>query len=145
MSGHSIWPSVPLQVVGTLWMQPLLQFYSDSLKHYRCLGHGLKISKLFGHNPQIIFCHFFSQNEFSHFSGQSEYISCVLCMQLPLQFYSISFEILQVFRSWVSAVRTACDIQIDGRWGTGRSKLMWKKLTEKDCHVWSSQQLILKK
>ena len=57
-------------------------------------------------------------------------------MQLLLQFYSISFETLQVFRAWVSAVRTACDIQIDGRWGTGRSKLTWKKLTEKDCHEW---------
>ena len=33
------------------------------------------------------------------------------------------------------AVRTACDIQIDGRWGGGswRPKLTWTKLTEKDC------------
>ena len=31
-------------------------------------------------------------------------------------------------------VRTACDIQIEGRWGAGRSKLTWRKLTEKDCH-----------
>ena len=30
------------------------------------------------------------------------------------------------------AVRTACDIQIDGR----RPKLTWKKLMEKDCHEW---------
>ena len=29
------------------------------------------------------------------------------------------------------AVRTACDIQIDGRlWGAVRTKLTWKKLTE---------------
>ena len=34
------------------------------------------------------------------------------------------------------AVRTACDIQTDGRRGTGRPKLTWKKLTEKDCHEW---------
>ena len=34
------------------------------------------------------------------------------------------------------AVRTACDIQIEGRRGAGRSKLTWKKLTEKDCHEW---------
>ena len=34
------------------------------------------------------------------------------------------------------AVRTACDIQIDGRRGAGRPKLTWKKLTEKDCHEW---------
>ena len=32
-------------------------------KLYRCLGHGLKMRILFGYNPQIIFCHFFSQNE----------------------------------------------------------------------------------
>ena len=34
------------------------------------------------------------------------------------------------------AVRTACDIQIDGRRGSGRPKLTWKKLTEKDCSEW---------
>ena len=34
------------------------------------------------------------------------------------------------------AIRTACDIQINGRRGTGRPKLTWKKLTEKDCHEW---------
>ena len=32
------------------------------------------------------------------------------------------------------AVRTACDIHIDGRRGSGRPKLTWKKLTEKHCH-----------
>ena len=34
------------------------------------------------------------------------------------------------------AVRTACGIQIEGRRGAGRSKLTWKKLTEKDCREW---------
>ena len=34
------------------------------------------------------------------------------------------------------AVRTACDIQIEGRRGAGRPKLTWKKLTEKDCREW---------
>ena len=29
------------------------------------------------------------------------------------------------------AIRTACDIQIDGRRGAGRPKLTWKKLTER--------------
>ena len=33
-------------------------------------------------------------------------------------------------------VRTACDIQIDGRRGAGRPKLTWKKLTEKYCCEW---------
>ena len=31
------------------------------------------------------------------------------------------------------AIRTACDIQIDGRRGAWRPKLTWKKLTERDC------------
>ena len=34
------------------------------------------------------------------------------------------------------AVRTVCDIQIDGRRGAGRPMLTWKKLTEKDCREW---------
>ena len=34
------------------------------------------------------------------------------------------------------AIRTACDIQIDGRRGARRPNLTWKKLTEKDCPVW---------
>ena len=34
------------------------------------------------------------------------------------------------------AVRTACDIQIDGRRGAGRPKLTWKNLMEKDCREW---------
>ena len=36
------------------------------------------------------------------------------------------------------AVRNACYIQINGRWGggAGRQKLTWKKLTEKDCLEW---------
>ena len=34
------------------------------------------------------------------------------------------------------AIRTACDIQIDGRWAAGRPKLTWKKLTERDCREW---------
>ena len=34
------------------------------------------------------------------------------------------------------AIRTACDIQIDGRWGAGRFKLTWKKLTERYCPEW---------
>ena len=33
-------------------------------------------------------------------------------------------------------VRTACDIQVEGRQGVGRPKLTWKKLTEKDCREW---------
>ena len=31
------------------------------------------------------------------------------------------------------AVKTAFDIQIDGKRGPGRLKMTWKQLTEKDC------------
>ena len=34
------------------------------------------------------------------------------------------------------ALRTACDLQIDGRQGAGKPKLTWKKLMERDCHEW---------
>ena len=34
------------------------------------------------------------------------------------------------------AIRTACDIQIDGRRGAGRPKLTWKKLMDRDCREW---------
>ena len=34
------------------------------------------------------------------------------------------------------AIRTAYDIQIDGRRGAGGPKQTWKKLTEKDCREW---------
>ena len=30
-------------------------------------------------------------------------------------------------------VRTACNIQVNCRWGPGSPKLTWKKLTENDC------------
>ena len=42
------------------------------------------------------------------------------------------------------AIRTACDIQIDGRRGPGRPKLTWKKLSETAVSG-SSRQLTLKK
>ena len=38
------------------------------------------------------------------------------------------------------AVRTACDIQIDGRQGAGRPRLTYKKLLEKDSHEWKEQE-----
>ena len=34
------------------------------------------------------------------------------------------------------AIRSACDIQIEGWRGAGRPKLTWKKLTERDCREW---------
>ena len=69
-----------------------------ALKLYRCLGHGLKMCILFGHNPQIIFVTFL-QNELSHFCSQNELILGILCMRLRLQFYVDLFETIQVFKS----------------------------------------------
>ena len=34
------------------------------------------------------------------------------------------------------AIRTAYDMQIDGKRGVGKPKQTWKKLTEKDCRGW---------
>ena len=34
------------------------------------------------------------------------------------------------------AVKTAFDIQVDGKRGPGRSKMTWKQLTERDCREW---------
>ena len=35
-----------------------------------------------------------------------------------------------------SAVKTACDIQVDGKPGPGKPKMTWKQLTERDCREW---------
>ena len=34
------------------------------------------------------------------------------------------------------AVKTAFDIQVDGKPGPGRPKMTWKLLTERDCREW---------
>ena len=34
------------------------------------------------------------------------------------------------------AVKTASDIQVDGKRGPGRPKMTWKQLTEMDCREW---------
>ena len=34
------------------------------------------------------------------------------------------------------AVKTALDIQVDGKCGPGRPKITWKQLTERDCREW---------
>ena len=56
-----------------------LQLNTDSLE----TDHTLKICMWFGYNPQINFCHFFSQFELSHFSGiftmkvNGQWVPCV--------------------------------------------------------------------
>ena len=49
-------------------MHLLLQFYSDCFETLQVLGHGQKMCKLFGHNPQIIFVTFFNKIDYSHFA-----------------------------------------------------------------------------
>ena len=34
------------------------------------------------------------------------------------------------------AVRTAFDIQVDGKCGSGKPRMTWKQLTERDCRDW---------
>ena len=34
------------------------------------------------------------------------------------------------------AVKTAFDLQVDGKRGPGRHKMIWKQLTESDCREW---------
>ena len=56
----------------------------------------------FGYNPQINFCHFFSQFELSHFGAQLlQKLMDIryLVSALLLQFYLNPFETLQVFLS----------------------------------------------
>ena len=36
------------------------------------------------------------------------------------------------------AVKTAFDIQVDGKRGPERPKMTWKQLTERDCREWKS-------
>ena len=37
---------------------------------------------------------------------------------------------------WNGAIKTAFDIQVDGKHGPGRPKMAWKQLTERDCREW---------
>ena len=51
--------------------------------------------------------------------------------------------ILDVWLRWYGhversngAVKTAFDIQVNGKCGPGRPKITWKQLTERDCRDW---------
>ena len=37
---------------------------------------------------------------------------------------------------FIGAVKTAFDLQVDGKCGPGRPKMTWKQLTERDCREW---------
>ena len=41
------------------------------------------------------------------------------------------------------AVKTACDIQVDGKCGPVRPKMTWKQLTEMDCRNWKLSSLVI--
>ena len=42
-----------------------------------------------------------------------------------------------------SAVKTALDIQVDGKHGPGRPKMTWKQLTERDRREWKLSALMI--
>ena len=89
----------PLQVVGTLFMQLLLQFYLDSFET-------LQVFRSWSENVHIVWiylqisCHFFHKMNLVIFPAEVNRYICILCMQLLLQFYSDSFETWQAFRYW---------------------------------------------
>ena len=39
------------------------------------------------------------------------------------------------------AVKTAFDIQVDGKHGPGRPKMTWKHLTERNCREWKRSDI----
>ena len=41
------------------------------------------------------------------------------------------------------AVKTACDIRVDGKRVPGRSKMTWKQLTERNCREWKLSDIDL--
>ena len=41
------------------------------------------------------------------------------------------------------AVKTAFDIQVDGKHGPGRPKMTWKQLTGRDCREWKLSDINL--
>ena len=40
------------------------------------------------------------------------------------------------------AVKTAFDIQVDGKHGSGRPKMTWKQLTERNCREWKLSAIV---
>ena len=40
------------------------------------------------------------------------------------------------------AVKTACDIQVDGKRGPGRPTMTWKQLTERDGREWKLTAIV---
>ena len=68
------------------------------LKLYRCCDHALKICIVFGYNPQINFCYFFSNLNLAilgHFDNKSKWTVGTLFAQL-LQFNTNSLETSQM-------------------------------------------------
>ena len=72
-------------------------------------------------------------------SIKPEYVAVVRSSELLAKLEDIDLILRERMLCWFGhverssgAVRTACDIQIDGRQGAGRPKLTWKKGTEKD-------------
>ena len=78
-------------------------------------------------------------------SNKPEDVATVRSSKLPakLQLEDLDLTLREGRLRWFvhvehssGAIKTACDIQIEGRRGARRPKLTWKKLIEKDCREW---------
>ena len=75
-------------------------------------------------------------------SIKPENVATVRSRELPAKLEDLNLILRERRPPWIAhvehssgAVRTACDMQNDGRRGAGRPKHTWKKLMEKDCRV----------
>ena len=72
-----------------------LQFFPIPVKLYMCLGHGLMMCILFGHNLQIIFCHFDRKKNLVIFAVKvNRYYAPCICISS----YSFSLSLLKFYR-----------------------------------------------
>ena len=100
--------------MGTLWVQLLIQFYTDHFETLPCFLYGLKMCIYFGYNPCINFCHFFHFVNFVIFWHQilwkcidSGYlVSATLHTILKLSFWNFAHVFSMV-------CRCACGLDIN--------------------------------
>ena len=70
---------------------------------------------------------------------------CAVCLDpfIPLSLTDLDLILKERRLRWYGhmersngAVKTAFDIQVNGKRGPGRLKMTWKQLTERDCREW---------
>ena len=85
--------------MGTVCVQLLLQFNTDSLETLQMFDHALNICILFGYNPLINFCHFFRNLTLAIFFGiltmkvNEQWLPCVRNSS-----YSLILILLKLYR-----------------------------------------------